>query len=102
MSISKDIIKKCLSNQVEPTRKFGCFRLVWIIKIAKCFIVSDLAIFDVGSPGFEPRMTEPKPVVLPLHHDPIAAAKLVLFSATTKFLGVFFDFPCVLPLFSPF
>ena len=51
MSISKDIIKKCLSNQVEPTRKFGCFRFVWIIKIAKCFIVSDLAIFDVGSPG---------------------------------------------------
>ena len=24
----------------------------------------------VGPRGFEPRMTEPKPVVLPLHHDP--------------------------------
>ena len=27
-------------------------------------------------------MTEPKPVVLPLHHDPIASAKLVYLSIT--------------------
>ncbi len=27
--------------------------------------------FSVGSPRFELGMTEPKPVVLPLHHDPI-------------------------------
>ena len=26
----------------------------------------------VGRLGFEPGMTEPKPVVLPLHHRPIA------------------------------
>ena len=25
----------------------------------------------VGLPGFEPGQTEPKPVVLPLHHNPI-------------------------------
>ena len=41
----------------------------------------------VGSPGFEPRMTEPKPVVLPLHHDPIASAKLVYLSITSKCFG---------------
>ncbi len=26
---------------------------------------------SVGLPGFEPGKTEPKPVVLPLHHSPI-------------------------------
>ena len=33
----------------------------------------------VGRLGFEPGMTEPKPVVLPLHHRPIrfAGAKVV-------------------------
>ena len=25
----------------------------------------------VGLPGFEPRLREPKPLVLPLHHSPI-------------------------------
>ena len=29
------------------------------------------SLFVVGLPGFEPRQTEPKPVVLPLHHKPI-------------------------------
>ena len=29
-------------------------------------------LFLVGRLGFEPGMTEPKPVVLPLHHRPIA------------------------------
>jgi hypothetical protein len=28
----------------------------------------------VGLGGFEPPMTEPKPVVLPLHHSPIIGA----------------------------
>jgi hypothetical protein len=27
--------------------------------------------FFVGLPGFEPRLTESKSVVLPLHHNPI-------------------------------
>ena len=30
----------------------------------------------VGLPGFEPGQTEPKPVVLPLHHSPIISAFL--------------------------
>ena len=29
---------------------------------------------SVGLGGFEPPMTEPKPVVLPLHHSPIIGA----------------------------
>lgn len=29
-----------------------------------------LRAFHVGLPGFEPGQTEPKPVVLPLHHSP--------------------------------
>jgi hypothetical protein len=36
--------------------------------------------------GFEPRQTEPKPVVLPLHHTTIikSAAKLSFLYKTTK------------------
>ena len=30
----------------------------------------------VGRLGFEPGMTEPKPVVLPLHHRPIAIKRV--------------------------
>ena len=30
-----------------------------------------MSLFRVGLPGFEPGQTEPKPVVLPLHHSPI-------------------------------
>ena len=31
----------------------------------------DSSLLLVGLPGFEPGQTEPKPVVLPLHHSPI-------------------------------
>ena len=31
--------------------------------------------FFVGVPGFEPGMTGPESVVLPLHHTPIAIAR---------------------------
>ena len=31
-------------------------------------------LFVVGLPGFEPGQTEPKPVVLPLHHNPNLSA----------------------------
>ena len=30
-----------------------------------------ITVFFVGLPGFEPRQTEPKTVVLPLHNNPI-------------------------------
>ena len=42
--------------------------------------MSSVAFLLVGRLGFEPGMTEPKPVVLPLHHRPIAvlaAAKVI-------------------------
>ena len=39
----------------------------------------------VGRLGFEPGMTEPKPVVLPLHHRPIAAAKVRNYFEVPKF-----------------
>ena len=38
-----------------------------------CEFSGFLAVIDgivVGLPGFEPGQTEPKPVVLPLHHSP--------------------------------
>ena len=55
----------------------------------------------VGIPGFEPGMTGPESVVLPLHHIPmsflllqchflIASAKVTLFSEPTKFFSTFF------------
>ena len=36
----------------------------------------DRLIVSVGISGFEPEQTEPKSVVLPLHHIPIPAAKI--------------------------
>ena len=33
---------------------------------------------NVGLPGFEPRLTESKSVVLPLHHNPILFSKFLL------------------------
>ena len=63
-----------------------------------------LAVCLVGRLGFEPGMTEPKPVVLPLHHRPIigvgksdifqkSAAKVLLFCEITKYLAFFSQFP---------
>ena len=66
----------------------------------------------VGIPGFEPGMTGPESVVLPLHHIPmsflllqchflIASAKVTLFSEPTKFFSTFlskiviFSFLCL-------
>ena len=40
----------------------------------------------------EPLQTEPKPVVLPLHHWTITGAKVVVFYATTKNLNDFLVF----------
>ena len=37
---------------------------------------SDRLIVSVGISGFEPEQTEPKSVVLPLHHIPIPVAKI--------------------------
>ena len=46
----------------------------------------------VGLPGFEPGQTEPKPVVLPLHHSPNLIAffrnawqRYYLFTLSSKF-----------------
>ena len=39
-------------------------------------IIEISGFFVVGRLGFEPGMTEPKPVVLPLHHRPIAIKRV--------------------------
>ena len=46
-------------------------RIFWKRKIAKCLILSDLAIISVGVPGLEPGKAGPESAVLPLHHTPI-------------------------------
>ncbi len=46
------------------------FFLYQFFKTKKRVSLSILVSFGVGLPGFEPRQTEPKPVVLPLHHKP--------------------------------
>ncbi len=53
--------------------------------------------FSVVLGGLEPPLTEPKTVVLPLHHGTInincfqfSGAKVIDFSSTTKFLSVYF------------
>ena len=50
---------------------------------------NQIAFKYVGRLGFEPGMTEPKPVVLPLHHRPIAGAKLVKIWHSAKFSPIF-------------
>ena len=52
----------------------------------------------VGLPGFEPGQTEPKPVVLPLHHSPNFlvfssenAAKISVFMNTFQIISDFFS-----------
>ena len=44
----------------------------------------DRLIAVVGISGFEPEQTEPKSVVLPLHHIPIPGAKIPLFYLSAK------------------
>ena len=53
---------------------------------------NQIAFKYVGRLGFEPGMTEPKPVVLPLHHRPMrrfAAAKVVKIWHSAKFSPIF-------------
>lgn len=61
-------------------------------KIKNAHPLAKVSAASVGSPGFEPRMTEPKPVVLPLHHDPIALQKYALFSNAPSLRRIFFVF----------
>ena len=45
----------------------------------------NLRIICVVPGGFEPPLTEPKTVVLPLHHRTIVGAKVVFFRLMPKF-----------------
>ena len=45
-------------------------------------------LFIVVLPGFEPGQTEPKPVVLPLHHRTILMCSLLKSDAKIVHLGV--------------
>ncbi len=51
------------------------------LKNLKVFIVKSFRFLVVGLLGFEPRMTESKSEVLPLHHNPIVCSKLNIWNA---------------------
>ena len=51
------------SNQERQNQNLLCYRYTMGHRLGKMFLF-------VGPPGFEPRKTEPKSVVLPLHHGP--------------------------------
>ena len=53
----------------------------------------------VGLPGFEPGQTEPKPVVLPLHHSPNFLLSFEMRCKDTIFLCYLPNFLCVFLLF---
>ena len=60
------------------------------------FIAVSFNLEFVVLPGFEPGQTEPKPVVLPLHHRTIlicsllkSGAKIWVFGVIAKFFSVF-------------
>ena len=46
-----------------------------VILYARTYIIKSYMRREVGRLGFEPGMTEPKPVVLPLHHRPRCGCK---------------------------
>ena len=52
-------------------------------RLIYCFVYQPIYLSVVLS-GFEPLQTEPKPVVLPLHHRTIAGAKIMLFWFTAQ------------------
>ena len=54
-----------------------CSWLYVIVIYASIPIILIFVVFVVGTLGFEPRQTEPKPVVLPLHHIPIISELLI-------------------------
>ena len=47
-------------------------------------------LFNVVPDGLEPPLTEPKTVVLPLHHGTLTGAKVLVFGHATKFSPNFF------------
>ena len=60
----------------------------------------------VGLPGFEPRQTEPKPVVLPLHHSPNimklsleSDAKITHLIDNFQIIFCFFSLQCMMTAF---
>ncbi len=85
------------------------FVVGWGVDIAVCGkrkrgLNMGLILFSVVSPGFEPRQTVPKTVVLPLHHETIVLlcfeaavlflnceAKVRLFLKPAKLCGTFFE-----------
>lgn len=66
-------------------------------KSVKRLIINSLTLYYVVLRGLEPRLREPKTLVLPLHHRTnmsnhtvmIAGAKVVDFSSTTKLFALF-------------
>ena len=66
-------------------------------KSVKRLIINRLTLYYVVLRGLEPRLREPKTLVLPLHHRTnmsnhtvmIAGAKVVDFSSTTKLFALF-------------
>ena len=66
-------------------------------KSVKLLIINSLTLYYVVLRGLEPRLREPKTLVLPLHHRTnmsnhtvtIASAKVVDFSSTTKLFALF-------------
>ena len=66
-------------------------------KSVKLLIINSLTLYYVVLRGLEPRLREPKTLVLPLHHRTnmsnhtvtIAGAKVVDFSSTTKLFALF-------------
>ena len=69
---------------VQSSKKYICLLCLSVSCTTTIKAARDLAAFIVVVRGFEPRQTEPKPVVLPLHHTTIINAKVSLFPRQTK------------------
>ena len=72
------------------------FSRIGQVKVSKCKGREDSAPIQTKTPAFEPGQTEPKPVVLPLHHSPNfrcfllkSGAKIWLSAIRSKYSTVF-------------
>ena len=66
-----------LKNQFLHTKFLLSLSFIDLLAVIYVYTKNEVQmnlVFCVVLPGFEPRQTEPKPVVLPLHHRTILCA----------------------------
>lgn len=91
------VLMSSKNSPCTPCLSVSFFGFLSNKKSVKLLIINSLTLYYVVLRGLEPRLREPKTLVLPLHHRTnmsnhtvtIAGAKVVDFSSTTKLFALF-------------